>query len=378
LPDADPTITPTLGFIDPRADLMLGAYLVFWHEGIWRIQGLQGSSNVPLMPQSRNSANTRIELSPDGNLVAFSDTPNELSVFNLQTGELISYPNPSLNGVFDIQWLSEGNTLVYTANPREIQIPDDPVGVYGISRSTGETFTLIDPEDKRFAYGLHRLTASKDGRWLAFFAARQTEMLSLDPEYGIYLMDTSCLDRVESCSQSIRLVGDGYEPTWSPDGSLGWVCPDGGESMLCVLNPDAPAPPRIFMTTGDLGWSQDTRFIDFSWSPDGRSIVLTTLSHQSAGSRDVMGDIYLIPASGGPPKRITDSQEVKGSWEGWSPDSRYLVFSQDLGYSEPFGEVGARRPITDLYVYDIQNGKTTDLLNDTDSSEIFGFIMNVE
>ena len=60
---------------------------------------------------------------------------------------------------------------------------------------------------------------------------------------------------------------------------------------------------------------------DASWSPDGRCIVYSSdngsLSHPN---------IFIIPADGGTPIRLTRSKEREDGAPSWSPDGKWIAF----------------------------------------------------
>ena len=61
------------------------------------------------------------------------------------------------------------------------------------------------------------------------------------------------------------------------------------------------------------------------WSPDGNWIAFQADQHTKYSSeRD---DVYVIAASGGEPRNLTDTDWSSESSITWSPDSRYLAFS---------------------------------------------------
>lgn len=374
---AVPNLTPTPDFVDFRDGLLSGPYIAYWSQNTWYVKGLDGSSSMQLVTKITSELNTDIQPSPDGNLVAFSNTAGQLSISDLRTGELTSYSNPNVNGIYEFEWVPDSSTLLYLGTPEELWIPDSYVGIYGISLVSKQMFTVFDWNNDMFEYGLSDMSISPDGRWLAFSTPRLSEMMAPDPKYAIYLMDTSCLQRPETCNESMRLVGDGHDPIWSSDGMLGWVCAEGTESALCVMDISALTQPQVILTTSDLKVSTDANFVDFSWSPDRNYIALTLQMHQSAKTSDVTKEVILIPMNGGQLIKITNSL-VNEQWEGWSPDSRYLAYSQVLGYTEPYGEIGARSPITNLYVYDIQSGKKIDLIDIPNDREVFGFFMDIK
>src|SRR3954464_9135080 len=91
-------------------------------------------------------------------------------------------------------------------------------------------------------------------------------------------------------------------------------------TLLCLAgsaNGALPAPPKPVSVTVDEGTSMSV-----SVSPDGRMLAI-----------DLQGSIWVLPASGGPARRITDvfndaPQRV------WSPDDKTIAFFayRDGGY----------------------------------------------
>ena len=75
--------------------------------------------------------------------------------------------------------------------------------------------------------------------------------------------------------------------------------------------------------TVDLIWTKLTEpadgFDDFpAWSPDGTRIAFNS-------TRDGNSNIYVIPAEGGDPRRLTDWPSFEG-FPAWSPDGKTLAF----------------------------------------------------
>ncbi|MEO0996851.1 MAG: hypothetical protein AAFX58_04970, partial [Pseudomonadota bacterium] len=73
---------------------------------------------------------------------------------------------------------------------------------------------------------------------------------------------------------------------------------------------------------------------DPALSPDGRTIAF----FQSAAGP--MGDIWTIPAEGGPATRLTDDETFAGS-PAWTADGRYILFSSQRGGSRNIWRVPA-------------------------------------
>ena len=113
---------------------------------------------------------------------------------------------------------------------------------------------------------------------------------------------------------------------------------------------DGSAPPRQF-TAGE-GRDASPR-----WSPDGKWLAFT-----SKRGEDKSAQLYVIPADGGEPRKLT---ELKESPEeiAWSPNSTHVVFAvrvRDEAYEEEEERKRPPRRITRL-LYKLDNvGWTTD------------------
>ncbi|HEY9708826.1 MAG TPA: hypothetical protein V6D48_11540, partial [Oculatellaceae cyanobacterium] len=239
LPTINPvaTSTPTVAFTDPRKKLSSGLYIAYWSENTWWLRGVNGTSSLQLIPGKESELYTDIQISSNSNRVVFSNTPGKVSIYDQNTGELSTYLNSKVRYAYQFQWLLDGNTLLYLGTPEQYWIPDAQVGIYSISTLTGETNAIVSWGDQRFPFGLANLSLSPDGHWLAFDAPLNSEVAAPDPGYQVYLMDTSCLSKPESCIEAIYLVSSGSKPGWSSNGRLWWVCSQGDSSALCFKEP---------------------------------------------------------------------------------------------------------------------------------------------
>ncbi len=94
-----------------------------------------------------------------------------------------------------------------------------------------------------------------------------------------------------------------YEGLGGADGDLGiWIAnADGSSSRKVITRPFiSPSTPAI--------------------SPDGRLIVF----FQSSGGP--MGDLWIVPSSGGTPRRLT-FDDTEGGTPTWTPDGQFVIFS---------------------------------------------------
>jgi Tol biopolymer transport system component len=121
-------------------------------------------------------------------------------------------------------------------------------------------------------------------------------------------------------------------PNWMPD----------GKNLLFNRNGRIEKIP----VTGGTPQTVDTGFAtrcnnDHGISPDGTQLVI------SDQSREGQSLVYIVPISGGVPRRITKNSP--SYWHGWSPDGKTLAF------------VGQRNDEFDIYTIPVSGGEETRL-----------------
>lgn len=118
-------------------------------------------------------------------------------------------------------------------------------------------------------------------------------------------------------------------PNWSPCGTYLLV---NGEGGLFRVPLQAPALQAVDLDgVGKLN-------NDHGISPDGKTWVISS-HHRGVGS-----EIYLLPAGGGTPRRV--SPESPSWWHGWSPDGATLTYVAARG--------GSR--VIDVYTLPVSGG----------------------
>jgi dipeptidyl aminopeptidase/acylaminoacyl peptidase len=88
---------------------------------------------------------------------------------------------------------------------------------------------------------------------------------------------------------------------------------------LFVVDPDADDPAPVQLTDGDADHA------DPCWAPDGSGIAVSAARHATR-HRDVISDIWLVPAGGGEPRRLTDTS-MPASRPAFTPDGSQLCFA---------------------------------------------------
>ena len=114
---------------------------------------------------------------------------------------------------------------------------------------------------------------------------------------------------------------DDRQPNWSPAGDrivFQRRAPGSDDWNLYTMTPQGTDLRAV--TTSP---ASDT---DASWSPDGRWIVFSSDYGDLARP-----NLYLIPAQGGEPVRLTHDESREDSAPSWSPDGRWIAFESHEG-----------------------------------------------
>jgi len=102
-------------------------------------------------------------------------------------------------------------------------------------------------------------------------------------------------------------------PNWSRDGKF-LLFNEGGKIFRFDLGAKAP----VLLDTGDVTENNNDHGISF----DGKWLALSSSTKQTG--RKTASQIYVVPISGGKPRKVTD--DAPSYWHGWSPDGKTLVY----------------------------------------------------
>jgi dipeptidyl aminopeptidase/acylaminoacyl peptidase len=148
-------------------------------------------------------------------------------------------------------------------------------------------------------------------QWLAFSSKR-------GGVYDIYAMraDGTCLTQVTSGA------GDDLFVTWSPAGTIAFMNARSGRMQIYVH--DLGSDAERLLDVGDLTATSP------AFSPDG---TLVAFEGYEPGVTTV-SDIYVVPAAGGTPTKLTTGQRYSAG-PAWSPDGStlYFVSNRVSGYN---------------------------------------------
>ncbi len=115
--------------------------------------------------------------------------------------------------------------------------------------------------------------------------------------------------------------GSEFSPTFSPDGSqiaFSWTGEAADEKRVDLYTKVVGSEKALRLTTSH------SEVITPAWSPDGRTIAYARMASEGSG-------IYLIPALGGPERRLVDVpfDWVLEMYLSWSPDGKLLAFTDN-------------------------------------------------
>jgi dipeptidyl aminopeptidase/acylaminoacyl peptidase len=193
---------------------------------------------------------------------------------------------------------------------------------------------------------------SPDGRTIAY-VRKSNDIMTDKARSTIWLVD------VATGQQRPLLAGSGsyFSPRWSPDGArLAYVAAEGGSPQLFVRWIGSGESARI---TGlpdspdSIAWSPDGRRIAYSmfvpdegtklgsappkpegakWADPLEVIDAVTYRFDGAGYfKPGYQQIFWVPADGGSPAQLTFGPTNAGAQVSWTPDSRSVLFSANLG-----------------------------------------------
>ena len=150
-------------------------------------------------------------------------------------------------------------------------------------------------------------------------------------------------------------------PRFSPDGS--WIAFTGqydGDEQVYVMPATGGEPKRLtwYPAEGPLPprWGYDNQV--FGWTPDGAAVLFRSLRDAGGASE---GRLYTVPVTGGLPKALPMPTSGAGDF---SPDGTLMVYSplfRDFRHWKRYEGGWAQ----DLYIYDLANADITPLAPST-------------
>jgi dipeptidyl aminopeptidase/acylaminoacyl peptidase len=146
-------------------------------------------------------------------------------------------------------------------------------------------------------------------------------------------LDTGVVEQVSPADLYV------YEYDWSPDGSRFAVTGAHGSGDNNWYVAQIYLIDRVTRAATSI-WKGDMQIAVPRWSPDGRRIAFIggLMSDESIAS----GDLYVMPASGGPPQNLTAQSSGSTFWFAWLPKSPKLLLADAIGGGSGLLELDSR------------------------------------
>jgi len=279
-----------------------------------------------------------LSLSPNGKLIAYQskkDGNYDIYVMPVEGGKSIRIthdPAPDLypHWSFDGNWLSFETTR---SGDREIWV----VKVSKDGKPAAEPFRVVEGTTNPSARGTI-YSWTKDGKLGIWKIMRFSNIFTVDQEAK---KETQLTD-VLSWNSSLR---------WSPDGTqLVFISDRGGKRNIWTM-PSNGGEPRL--VTGNITLASFYLFITSpTWSPDGRNIAFSI----NYGVEEQKG-IWIVPAEGGPVKKIKFDYDGYIQGTDWSPDGKKIAFSYSRTKDDKNPIPSSRVEYQDIYVIPVAGGE---------------------
>ena len=272
-------------------------------------------------------------ISPDGRRVAWvedvsiADLTTAIYIRDLRTGEqkrVTAATDGRAHKESGVAWSSDNHTLAFLSDagsPSQRQVcVFDADGAARPRRVTSVTGQLAHP------------LWAPDGKQLAvLFVAGSTQetgaLVAYKPDAGVVgdVVEEQRIAVVDIATGAVREVGPPnlyvYDYDWSPDGrAFAAEAVEGSGTnnywiaQLWVIRADTGTAKSI--------WKPALQLAGPRWSLDGQSIAVIHGIMSDEGATG--GDIYVVPAAGGPARNVTPNLEGSARSLAWRADGRLL------------------------------------------------------
>ena len=257
---------------------------------------------------------------PDGQLIVLQEDYSEVTyALSIKNGEQRPVSSDPEFLFEHAQWLSDGKRLFLMSGK------DQRPGFFDIETTQFTALPIELPEGSRFGQS----TLSPDEQWVAFVqfhlqTPREAFPEQLEAGTYLYIMPVNggTPKPVVSSTDSFIL-----NPRWAPDGqkiaflNAKIITPEGPKSQLRVVS----------VSDGQVKAITDSELCrEAAWSPDGTMLAYLQLKRKGKlfNPDEMEGDLYIVPATGGESKQITNTPE-KEMEIFWLPDSKRLTFKME-------------------------------------------------
>jgi Tol biopolymer transport system component len=279
---------------------------------------------------------TTLALSPDNKQIAYSGTKsgnNDIYIMPSAGGEPVRVTDHPASDYWPA-WSPDGRWLAFLSG----RSGEDNIWVVRVSpegKPQGEP-SLVS----QIAVGRNSAFSwTNDGKIGISRASQITNLVVKDLDSGRETQLTNMLTSDE-------------RPRWSPDGTrVVYTSEKAGKMDLWLVSAEGGEPKLI---TGSFSGRQGVNYIGSPcWLPDGNNIGFVVVT---ADTHDI--GIWIVPTEGGEPKRLKFIPEGSIQRIDWSPDGKKIAFGY-TGIKDDQTIKGSRTFEEDIYVMPAEGGKPT-------------------
>lgn len=249
------------------------------------------------------------QISPDGKTVAFvvtyhnkTDNKTNSNVYYIPVdGETIQQLTNAKGANNTPRWMPDGKSLAF------VSTRDGESQIWIVPAAGGEARKV-----SALSTGAADLQVSPDGKWLSFSSTVYPDCPNDD-------CNKKRMEEAEKSKVKAKIFDKLPYRIWNSwkDGMRNhvFVIPSGGGSATDITPGDYDTPPIDLGGNWSYAWSPDSKEIAFERNPD---LFIATSTNN---------DIFLVPISGGEPRKITDNPG-NDSQPTYSPDGKYIAYLQ--------------------------------------------------
>ncbi|HSK72083.1 MAG TPA: protein kinase [Pyrinomonadaceae bacterium] len=237
--------------------------------------------------------------SPDGKTIAcpvgnFAENLMSVAAVSVETGEVRFLTSQKWFAVRDVEWMAEGDRILFNAND---SAANTPYQIWQVSFSTGETRRVTND---LINYRMFSLTAGSEA-----LAVIQGEGVA-----SLWVMPANDLAGAMQITQGKSFNA---EISWTPEGRLVYNSNINGGVDIYSIDSRGGTPKQLTANSASNSYPQVT--------PDGRYIVFMS-------DRAGRPNIWRMDLDGGNQKQLTEGFDL---YPYVSPDSQWIVYQSRSG-----------------------------------------------
>jgi Tol biopolymer transport system component len=205
-------------------------------------------------------------------------------------------------------WSPQGDRIAFVGSGDATDRDENLLELYVMDVESGETRQLTENASRDADP-----TWSPDGKRIVFVRADYWATENVETSHRVIEADGSGEETLAQADQGVFLGS----PSWSPDGKqIAYTRASfAGQRLELTLH--------VMRSDGSNAMQIARQAAQPAWSPDGKHIAFVSIADQQ------FGEIYVADANGRNATRLTTSKKANDTAPAWSPDGKQIIFSSD-------------------------------------------------